>query len=693
VNTSRAFELFNTVTHTTAAGAATSTIPFDNRQGFNDGDILYIGTNAARTISDGALPATGAGNITITGGAITFAAEDPIILKRKSGAGADDYAPIYDDPQFSNEIGVGNFPWTGDSNNEWAFYSKHGVRGARFSTAADVTLRTDAYMRYGDYLDWRVVTPNHNSPTSGIQEAIDLLDGAAGVVYIPEGTYNVWNSINVHTGLKLIGAGRTLTTLFHYNPLDATVPGTSAGGLVNSIIRGANDATSIEIAGFKIDGNSENLDTASDDLYYGIVMPGGNNDSHIHDMDIMAVYAGIFFSAAQGASYNSRCIIERNYIHDIGRWGIRALRMIDSSIMHNTVIQTGGTGISLMVLNADLKQAPVSFRNRVIGNYVNRATAPTTLYDAAAFTGIQEIENYLMDCRGNADYVIANNILWDNRKTSTATNNAGDDGFGSQGIDAHRGVITGNIVGYAGAFGIDVGKDCVCVGNHVYKPGTHGIVAAQDTAAIPGGVDYGSLVINANLITDPNEVDTTANIAAIHVHVGTSGSGSISALSVVGNIVHDTQARHEYGLNVDSGTAGDSIGPVTVDGNFFKEATLAGIFWDGTNYSEIRVGRGNIMPTSDPYQGVTYLTSNGLVGGTARGRTIVLNANWPDISTLRFGLQRGTINSSTAIGVLSANYDGTNKLTIKALRPATVAVETNDKSAIWWEFLGTYAEP
>jgi hypothetical protein len=51
------------------------------------------------------------------------------------------------------------------------------------------------------------VTLNPQSPTAGIQEAIDSLAGKPGVVTIPAGTYLLRRSIRVHSGLTLQGTG------------------------------------------------------------------------------------------------------------------------------------------------------------------------------------------------------------------------------------------------------------------------------------------------------------------------------------------------------------------------------------------------------------------------------------------------------------------------------------------------------
>jgi hypothetical protein len=45
------------------------------------------------------------------------------------------------------------------------------------------------------------------SPTAGIQEAIDSLPETGGVVYIPVGTYEINRSINLRSGIRLVGEG------------------------------------------------------------------------------------------------------------------------------------------------------------------------------------------------------------------------------------------------------------------------------------------------------------------------------------------------------------------------------------------------------------------------------------------------------------------------------------------------------
>ena len=46
-----------------------------------------------------------------------------------------------------------------------------------------------------------------HSPTAGIQDAVDALPAAGGIVYIPAGTYAIIRSITLRSGVRIYGEG------------------------------------------------------------------------------------------------------------------------------------------------------------------------------------------------------------------------------------------------------------------------------------------------------------------------------------------------------------------------------------------------------------------------------------------------------------------------------------------------------
>ncbi|MGH7947292.1 MAG: glycosyl hydrolase family 28-related protein, partial [Opitutaceae bacterium] len=77
------------------------------------------------------------------------------------------------------------------------------ILGAIPSIAADIGLPPD-----GSAAPRAVtVTPNAQSPTAGIQEAVDALGTSGGVVTIPPGEYLLRRAIRIRSGVTLQGAG------------------------------------------------------------------------------------------------------------------------------------------------------------------------------------------------------------------------------------------------------------------------------------------------------------------------------------------------------------------------------------------------------------------------------------------------------------------------------------------------------
>ena len=643
VGSSFRVEFFKVSTFCTV-GLTDDKVTVDDATGFAAGDHIYVGTSASIILTG-----ISGSDLQFTGTTITSANNDSVVLKRDVSADAsnDNYATFSDDPDFAT---AQSQPISVDADNQVFGFMPPGRYGRRWSTTS-ATVRLDHHINYDD-IQWVQVT-NADTPTSGIQEAINALPSGGGTAYLPPGTYTITTQINIGTAnTRILGDGADLSIIKQGD-------GADLGG----ILVASGNTDDVEIAHLGIDGNVSN-NTASSTV--GIAFNHRMNRLHIHDCRVTQIPKdGISVGKATATSNDVRVI--GNTLAQIGWEGVALRRCSGFEISGNSVTQTGNHAIGF---SAGTPTSNNSTFGRVTNNFVDRQLAPATVFNANTETG------FLISIGSvTADTVISNNVLIGNVDRIGAI--TGGDGIGlgqTASVEHERITITGNVVRKASAFGIDVPNNSIVANNFVQLSGTHGIAFTFDVTTV-----MSNAIVEGNIIEDCDET-STGGIAGIHIDVTASASSSANNITIRGNIVRDTRGtkRTREGLNL----VCDGTRPITnliVEGNNFKDVLTRGITWSGTNFTSIRL-RNNIT-IADEYSGETTLVA---------GTKAVQNTDWPAVAGLRFNISRTDVNSSAALGILSGLFDGTDTVTITAHTQGTPATPlAADVSKVFWEFLGT----
>jgi hypothetical protein len=697
-NTSPRIEFFRTATYATAAGAAQKTADVADRGGIVAGDMLYIGTNAFVTV---AVSGSEAGTITFDT-AITFSANDAVVVKRKTGASVDAYATVYSDPTYATAIAT--VPIVANSDNEVRCYIKPGRYGVRWSNSAGTTLDLDHDVAF-DEIDCVQVTPQHDSPTAGISEAIKKLSSTGGTVSLGPGTYTITSQITFPAGSgnwRLVGAGSRLTTIKRADTANVSLLGVDIA-----------HGNSFEIMGIGFNGNN-GVNVAN------LTNPQLLNSTGVNNLTVHDCYFTRSIQTAlniTGVNQSNNVIIRDNLFEDNGWGGVQINYVKNLTIERNSFITLGYTAIGVTSTVGDTSKRCDNVL--IANNYVNKAATPTNILFG------QVLDGFFTNLGYSTGVVVCGNIFYDNRNAGASSK----DGLGTSGglIDV---VIANNIVTLAGAFGIDVGGTTdssgpyVVVGNIVSNSATHGIVGPSDITPF-----WTQTIVADNIVIDVNEDASALDINGIDFRLN-GATETLRELHITGNIVVDTRDRMNYGIFVSNNTGGvmdsvvisgntvrkdgstrasrvagiyincdgtSTIADLVIKDNILRSilggGTVSSIRWGGSNLAGITNIRGlgtNITMASDPYSGLTYLTSTGLAGGVAAGTRNVVNANWPNIALL-FEASRVAHNSaqSSALGHLAATYVGATSTLTLSTNTAADAAETGDASGVRWACLGT----
>jgi hypothetical protein len=659
-NTSPALEVFRTATYATSTLSSSTALAVAECGGIVTGCTVRVGTNAA--VAASAVSATtGAGTITLAT-AQSWANNDAVVMT-KTAAAVDAYATVYYDQTYATAVLTQ--PIVANNDNEVRVYIKPGRYGVRWSNSAGTTLDLDHDVAF-DETDWVQVTPQHDSKTAGIAEAIAKLSSKGGTVYVPAGTFTVTAAIVVPSNVRFIGAGIGATII--------TVP----TGLTqfNSGIVDVGANSNVEIAYLTIDGNiANNASLTNPSNIFG----AGASNIWIHNTEQKnAIKDGIVFFSGAGQT-NSNVLIDHNYVHNIGLDGIQVFRGLRFIIADNIVVSTGSHGI--YIGNGTQAATDVSNQCTISGNIVDRSVAPTTL--AVGLGGVQQGFLIGYDLSNN-DLLIANNV-------ASSAGSDTDDGIG-WGRPASSPVglrieILGNNVYKSGGFGIDVPMDGIVANNYVANPYSHGIALGADPLTPATDYVYKTVIIENNMVVDVNEGNqASASIGGIYIGIGSNSNRTIDNLIIRNNVVTDSRARMGRALHVIA-TASQTIGNLIITGNDFSHAVTAAIYWNNGVGSPITTGITSIgfrdNRTKDVYYGEVTLVAG--VSGTQARNTV-----WPALAGLRFNISRtDVVSTGHAIGLLEGKWDGTNTLTITARKPADALVEPADVSKVFWEFLGT----
>ena len=389
-----------------------------------------------------------------------------------------------------------------------------------------------------------------------VQKALDFVgQRGGGVVRVGDGvSLTLTRSVYFNYPLTLLVGNNADTNTFH---APAAASGIDAQAMFKILADGC------QLIGIGADGNIANNTGNA----FGAVWSDGRSNTVIekcHFRNFIGDGITLYSSAATRQNYNFQ--IRNNTIENMGWGGITVFFGVTGKIEGNRVISCGSSAIRTdgVVGNIDLG---VSFGVDIVQNYVNRGVPPTVVRGGG-------LENGFMIVYGAGDQHISvqDNFCYDNR-------NAAEDGIGlgQDGIHNNIGcIVQGNIVAYAGLFGIDATNESTVVDNVILYSTQCGIKVGTDA-----GGNCTSVLIKDNLIVNPN--NPTARFPSVQdmgIHVATTVVPAIySGIRITGNKVIDYRSGAaqltKYGLEI------AFVNNLTYTNNDFSDNDFTSVGIDG----------------------------------------------------------------------------------------------------------------
>lgn len=350
------------------------------------------------------------------------------------------------------------------------------------------------------------------------------------------------------------------------------------------------------------------------------------------------IYNGVILNPATGTCSNFS--IHRNRIENIGWGAITAYCSTNGDITGNSIVSCGANGI-VTGYNSGTGNFNVAQFVRINDNFVTKAAPPTHIVGGAAETGFLIVYG-----AGDQYIAVESNLCWDNR-------NSGDDGIGlgQDGTRYNQGcTVMGNIVGYAGLFGIDATTQSSVQNNIILYSTQCGIKVGTDL-----GGNCTNCLIDGNLIIQPN--NPTAKYPTVQnmgIQVSSNPPyGIYSGIKIRNNTVLDSRSGGaqltQYGLEI-TFQFGLTMQDNEFSGNDFSQVATLGVFAGGTGPANSSGWRwkNNVYP-----QNVVPAT----------GSTPVV-----------FGCENVTLNqaSATTVTNLIGGYEG-----------MTLDIQLNDGNTTW----------
>ncbi|WP_175813358.1 right-handed parallel beta-helix repeat-containing protein [Burkholderia contaminans] len=418
--------------------------------------------------------------------------------------------------------------------------------------------------------------------TARVQRALDFVGArGGGVVHVGDGVAGelvrsvYFNFPNTY----LQGSNRNTNTL----KAAASATGIDDQAMFKIL---ADNCGLIEIG---IDGNIVNN---SSDVFAGVYahQQTGTTIERCYIRGVIG--AGIVLFSATGTSPNKSARILRNRIENCGAEGIVALYAVDTRIEGNDVSSTGRDCIRTdgVFGNIDLG---VSANVNIVNNNCSKATPPTAIRGGGAEAGFMIVYG-----AGDQYIFVQDNFCFDNR-------NAGEDGIGlgQDGVHNNQGcIVQGNVVVYAGLFGIDATNQSVVQNN---------IILFSTQCGIKVGTDLGgnctSCRIDGNLIINPNNPTTKYPVVqdmGIQVWSG-HPPGVYAGIKIRNNTVVDTRSGAaqltKYGLSIVF-ESGITMTKNEFSDNDFSQVGGLGIYAGGTGPSNTSGWRwrNNALPSDVP---------------------------------------------------------------------------------------------
>jgi parallel beta-helix repeat protein len=302
--------------------------------------------------------------------------------------------------------------------------------------------------------------------------------------------------------------------------------------------------TNITVRGVAIDG----ANLPSESIVSGARAQGSTVNLLIENCLVKNLsFDGISIAAAGGLYSHAYPTVRGCRIENVGWGGISMEDATDGLILGNTVYRSAYHGIAV---------ARSCRRVRITANSVDRSMPPDIIYDGPGSVGGVEGGFLCYKEPLCAEITISANTFEDNR-------NAGQDGIGvgEDGTEHGSWAITGNVVRYAGLFGIDPVGNCTCSGNLIEFAAEQGIHV---------GLDLGGMMRNIT-VTGNTIKNTGLSAGKAGILVGDTLGASCTArnIKIADNMVIDDRATKytDYGIIIVAEAGETTIEGLSVTGN------------------------------------------------------------------------------------------------------------------------------
>ncbi len=369
-----------------------------------------------------------------------------------------------------------------------------------------------------------------------IQAALNQANtDGGGIVFLPEGQYNIASSLTVYSNTTIMGVG------------PASIVFLTATSNVRMFILNA-DAVSITLRDFKINGNRANQGAVVNlDGIYGL----DNDDLLIDHLHIVSTRArGIFLDINVG-DFVQRATIRDCLIDDTGTDAIYLTASLSCKVVHNTLRAFGTVTATSLAVGMNVSVEGLSITDNTIIQGVSTSFAIESVTTTAPLNN--NVSDNVID--GNA---LGGGISMPNSRYSRFSGNTIQDGVSAIGSSIEVGgssaeelVISDNTINDGGV-NVQGCVNCVIRGNTIKGTAS---TTFTPIAIGPNNATTGCLI-------DGNTVETGGD--ANNALIGIAGA-VVTALRITNNILRNGSG-HGIRLEASAGSSGIVIAGNTITG-------------------------------------------------------------------------------------------------------------------------------
>jgi parallel beta-helix repeat protein len=390
------------------------------------------------------------------------------------------------------------------------------------------------------------VTSSGGDDTAAINAAINGAS-AGDTVSLATGTFLISGQINAKTGVAIVGAGQSSTTVQYMGTNDAPMINMSA---VNNV----------EIAGLTLNGNSDSH------ALQGINAFGGTNE-YIHNITVENLTptdnfgpSGIYFSGAMtnsrivgntftnigvGSMYGSGIRLDQgstgdqvlnNTISNTGRGGIFASHGSNNVVIENNTISGSGMTSGAPGLGIEIFQSNGALvQNNTLDHWLSVDTASNSSIRGNTVTGVGVGPQYagLEFATAGQNDVFSNNVVQGGEQIGISISN-------NNGVDSKQYVLFAhNTIQNAVTWGAQIQGDGAPTQQlYFYKNTFSGTQASSGSALYPGQGDAFRFNPNSPILNVTLNGNTITGNASIGIEGGDNASSpNLNQLSVINNTI------------------------------------------------------------------------------------------------------------------------------------------------------------